>query len=70
LVALHGEVGADAVTDHSRLASDPVGAGFVEFQVECALQAGRDVLDLAEHPVVLAVDVELGHLGAVVGHHE
>ena len=35
--------------------------------MSCARQPRADVLHLAHHPVALGVDVELGHLGAVVG---
>ena len=38
--------------------------------IELALQPGGDVLHLAHHPLALAVDVELGDLGAVVGDDE
>src|SRR5882757_3381767 len=64
------ELGADAVADHAWLARGLIGAGLAELHDGLALQPGRDVLHLAHHPFTLAVDVELLHLGAVVGDDE
>ncbi len=64
------EVAADAVADHARLACRLVGTGFAELHDQLALQPGGDVLHLTHHPLSLAVDVELGDLGAVVGDDE
>ena len=66
----HQEVTADTVADHAGLAGGAVGAGFGEVHNQLALQARRDVLHLAEHPIAGAVHVELGGLAAVVGDEE
>ena len=65
-----GERAADAVADHSRFAGGEVLAGAC-LDDEVAGEARADVLDLADdaQPVV-AEQVELGDLVAIVGHLE
>jgi hypothetical protein len=64
-----GQVAADAVADHARLADRLVLAGR-ELHDQVALEAGADVLDLAHHAVALGVHVELSDLAATVGDRE
>ena len=56
------------VADHARLAGGLVRRPAGSSTEQLAARARGDVLDLADDPVAVAVDVELGDLAAVVGH--
>ena len=64
------ELLADTGAHHARFACRLIRAGFDDLDRQLAGQTGADVLDLAEHPIVVAVHVELGDLVAVVRHVE
>jgi hypothetical protein len=66
-ITRHGELAADAVALHAGLARGLELARLGDLDDQPPGEAGTDVLHLAEDPVALGEQVELGDLGALVG---